>query len=74
MISDRPRQGFQPRQINRFVTVNPENLLGQRIPQRAVNAGQLLLVDLQVDRLRQLIAKLLVQLIQQLTPHIDDFV
>ncbi len=31
-----------------------------------------MLIDLQTDRLRQLITELFIQLIQQLTPHIDD--
>ena len=64
------RERFKPVPVHGFIAVYPENLLGQDLLEAFRNAHQLLLVDLQVNRHHQLVAQLLVKLIEQFAAHV----
>ena len=64
------RERFKPVPVHGFIAVHPENLLGQDLLEAFRNAHQLLLVDLQVNRHHQLVAQLLVKLIEQFPPPV----
>ena len=66
------RERFKPAPVHGFVAVHPENLLGQDLLEAFRHAHQLLLVDLQVNRHHQLVAQLLIKLIEQLAAHIHN--